>query len=583
MMAGSTGRAGRPLSSDDPEHIGDYRLLAVLGVGGMGRVYLAESPADRLVAVKMLRSDIADSERFRRRFRDEVARAAQVPPFCTAEVLDADPDHDPPYLVVEYVDGPDLASVVQDSGPLSPANLHALAIGVATALTAIHSAGVVHRDLKAANVLLAPGSPKVIDFGLAREVDASVHHTTTGELVGTVAYMAPERLEPAGRELTPAADIFAWGAVVTLAGTARVPFPADTLPGLAYRIMTEPPDLDGLPDGLRELVAQALAKDPADRPTARDLLDRLLATGPSGAADPATVPADRTELLRAARRRANVAAADAADRTTEAAGAGGTAATVRSPAPARRRWAGAALALVAVLAVGAVVAGQYGWLTVAAPSVPAGSPSPPPPSPVQSPESSPSGSPAPGMIPAGTQLTVRDDLTAAVHWEERTDEATGTTCAFADGLVATTGSESFRCPGPRDNLSDLAVSVDVDLVAPGSCATIWFRFTVTDGGYALRVCEEAYYFVTHGTPEPRDVRDLRRFLFDAPLDGRTRIGIAAEGDTFRFYRDGAEVGAWSDPTFTSGQVWLGILQMDPEIRPPYQVTFADVEIWGRGG
>ena len=545
MMAGSTGRAGQPLSSDDPEHIGDYRLLAMLGVGGMGRVYLAESPAGRLVAVKMLRTDIADSERFRRRFRDEVARAAQVPPFCTTEVLDADPDHDPPYLVVEYVDGPDLASVVRDSGPLSPANLHALAIGVATALTAIHSAGVVHRDLKAANVLLAPGSPKVIDFGLAREVDASVHHTTTGELVGTVAYMAPERLEPAGRELTPAADVFAWGAVVTFAGTGRVPFHADTLPGLAYRIMTEPPDLEGLPDSLRELVAQALAKDPADRPGARELLDQLLATGPAGA--------------------------------------GGTAATVRSPAPARRRWAGAALALVAVLAVGAVVAGQYGWLPVAAPSAPVGSPSPPSPSPVPSPTASPGGSPAPGMIPAGTQLVVRDDLTAAVHWEERTDEATGTTCAFADSLVATTGSESFRCPGPRDNLSDLAVSVDVDLVAPGSCATIWFRFTVTDGGYALRVCEEAYYFVTHGTPEPRDVRDLRRFLLDEPMDGRTRVGVAAEGDTFRFYRDGAQVGTWSDPTFASGQVWLGILQMDPEIRPPYQVTFADVEIWGRGG
>ncbi|HEU0241143.1 MAG TPA: serine/threonine-protein kinase, partial [Micromonosporaceae bacterium] len=214
-----------PLRATDPRQLGEYRLLRRLGEGGMGSVYLAESGDGTPVALKVIREDLAEEPEFRRRFRGEVARAQEVPPFCTAEVLDADPDHDPPYLVVEYVDGPSLADVVADRGPLTPANLHGLAIGVATALTAIHGAGVIHRDLKPSNVLLAPGTPKVIDFGIARPAEDPDSDTRTDQLMGTVAYMAPERLEPAmGRALTPAADIFAWGAVVAYAATGRVPF-----------------------------------------------------------------------------------------------------------------------------------------------------------------------------------------------------------------------------------------------------------------------------------------------------------------------------------------------------------------------
>jgi len=290
-MTGSIAPQGWPLRPEDPRRLGAYELTARLGEGGMGRVYLGRSPAGQLVAVKMIRTDVAKGEEFRRRFRGEVARARQVPPFCTAEVLDADPDHDPPYLVIEYVDGPDLGTVVRERGPLSPANLYGLAIGVATALTAIHGAGVIHRDLKASNVLLAPGSPRVIDFGIAREVDTTARQTSTGELIGTVAYMAPERLEPAGRELTRAADVFAWGVVVAYAGTGRVPFPADSLPAMAVRILTQEPDLAGLTAELRDLVAEALAKDPARRPSARDLLDRLLVSGHQGVARAAGAPA----------------------------------------------------------------------------------------------------------------------------------------------------------------------------------------------------------------------------------------------------------------------------------------------------
>ncbi len=186
----------QPLQPGDPRQLGPYHLLGRLGQGGMGSVYLGQHPDGQPVAVKVIRADLAGDDEFRHRFRREVASARQVPPFCTAEVLDADPDHDPPYLVVEYVDGPSLASVVDARGPLTPANLHGLAIGVAAALTAIHGAGVIHRDLKPGNVLLAPGSPKVIDFGIARAVDATRGLTGTGEVIGTVAYMRQSSSTP---------------------------------------------------------------------------------------------------------------------------------------------------------------------------------------------------------------------------------------------------------------------------------------------------------------------------------------------------------------------------------------------------
>src|SRR5215510_5735503 len=192
-MSGVESPMARPLRPGDPTDLGRYRITGRIGEGGMGSVYLAMAPDGRLVALKVIRNELADNAEFRRRFRSEVARARQVPPFCTAEVLDADTEHEPPYLVVEYVDGPSLATVVRERGPLTPANQHGLAVGVAVALTAIHGAGVIHRDLKPSNVLLAPGSPKVIDFGIARGVDTSDAETRTDQVVGTVAYMAPER------------------------------------------------------------------------------------------------------------------------------------------------------------------------------------------------------------------------------------------------------------------------------------------------------------------------------------------------------------------------------------------------------
>jgi hypothetical protein len=295
-------RAPLPLRPSDPRRLGPYELLGRLGEGGMGTVYLASGPQGVPVAVKMVRADLDMDGEFRRRFRSEVNRARQVPPFCTAEVLDADPDHEHPYLVVEYVDAPSLAQVVQERGPLSAANLHSVAIGVATALTAIHGAGVIHRDLKPRNVLLAPGSPKVIDFGIARAMEATSAHTRTDQMVGTVAYMAPERFgSEVGMTLTPAADVFAWGAVVGYAGTGRTPFSADSPPATAARILTQPPDLSGLSGPLRSLVGHSLEKEPQDRPTARELLDMLLASGPQRSAATAAALAHQPGLRAAAR------------------------------------------------------------------------------------------------------------------------------------------------------------------------------------------------------------------------------------------------------------------------------------------
>ncbi|MFC0097867.1 protein kinase [Micromonospora marina] len=266
-----------PLRAADPAFLGEYQMVGRIGAGGMGMVYLAEDADGSYVAVKLIHADLIADPEFRARFRDEVERSRQVPSFCTAEFIAADIDHDPPYLVVEYVDGPSLEEVVTERGPLRGGTLHSLAVGVATALTGIHRAGIIHRDLKPENVLLPPGSPKVIDFGIARSFGVTSRHTRTDDMVGTIAYMAPERFaDNRGDPVSAAADVFAWGCVITYAGTGRTPFGGDSPSATAGRILTQPPHLDGLPEPLREPVRLALAKDPADRPSAPDLLAMLL-------------------------------------------------------------------------------------------------------------------------------------------------------------------------------------------------------------------------------------------------------------------------------------------------------------------
>ncbi|GLW05755.1 hypothetical protein Misp01_08850 [Microtetraspora sp. NBRC 13810] len=249
--------------------IGPYALVRRLGEGGMGRVYLANDPSGRRVAVKVMRPEVATDADFRRRFGKEAEAARRVARFCTAPVLDAGVDDGQAYIVTEYVDGPDLASVVEAQGPMTGANLEALAVGVAAALAAIHQADVVHRDLKPSNILLSPLGPRVIDFGIAQLAGT----LGTQSVIGTPAYMSPEHAE--GR-VTAASDVFAWAGVIAYAGTGRPPFGVGGAPELLYRIVHNAPRLDGLDEGLRPLVERALDKDPARRPTAQQLLDRLL-------------------------------------------------------------------------------------------------------------------------------------------------------------------------------------------------------------------------------------------------------------------------------------------------------------------
>ncbi|WP_157253092.1 serine/threonine-protein kinase [Nonomuraea typhae] len=249
--------------------IGPYRILRELGRGGQGIVYLGRDDRGELAAVKVV-------PHVDRAFERELAAARQVDEFCTARVLFADLDHDPPYVAGEYIDGPPLTRAAPLRGPA----LTRLAIGTATALTAIHRAGVVHRDFKPANVLMGPDGPRVIDFGIARLVDISQTQGTSG----TPPYMAPEQFT--GGETGPAADVFAWGATMVFAATGRPPFGMDTFAAIAYRILHAPPDLGDLPEPLRGTVTRCLAKDPATRPTARDLLLELLG-------EPATAPPGR--------------------------------------------------------------------------------------------------------------------------------------------------------------------------------------------------------------------------------------------------------------------------------------------------
>jgi hypothetical protein len=279
-------RHGDP-RKDGPRKIGGYRVLRRLGAGGMGTVYLGAGKDGRPVAVKVIRAEHAADPAFRARFHHEVEAARRVRRFCTAPILDADPDADPPYLVTEFINGPDLHDLVTGSGPLRGADLEALAVGVVAALTAIHDAGVVHRDLKPANVLLSPFGPRVIDFGIAR-VTGLTRLSVDGAMLGTPAFMAPEQLR--AEPVTAAADVFAWGAVVAFAARGEPPFGGD--PAVIRRTLTEEPGLDG---ALRDQVRAALAKSPGQRPTAHEILQRLISGGaPAEVLDaaPKSPPAD---------------------------------------------------------------------------------------------------------------------------------------------------------------------------------------------------------------------------------------------------------------------------------------------------
>jgi serine/threonine protein kinase len=268
-----------PLKSGDPERLGAYEIRGRLGEGGQGVVYLGENASGEQFAIKWLRSDLAGDPVSRERFLREVAAAQRVAAFCTAQVVETGLEQDRPYIVSEYISGPSLQALVVASGPRTGSSLHRLAVGTATALAAIHQAGIVHRDFKPANVLMGPDGPRVIDFGIAKALDGA--NTVTSRPVGTPSYMAPEQLT--GLPVGPPADLFSWASTMVYAATGDAPFGSDTLPAVINRILNAPPRLDLLDGPLREVVASCLDKDPARRPTAEQVLLRLLQQ-PSSAA-----------------------------------------------------------------------------------------------------------------------------------------------------------------------------------------------------------------------------------------------------------------------------------------------------------
>ncbi|MFF7608319.1 PQQ-binding-like beta-propeller repeat protein [Streptomyces parvulus] len=265
--------AGAGAEAEVPDYAGHYRLESRLGSGGMGVVHLARGTSGMRVAVKVVHASYAKDPEFRGRFRQEVAAARRVSGAFTAPVVDADPEAGRPWMATLYIPGPTLSEQVKRNGPMDEAQLRRLMAGLAEALRDIHRVGVVHRDLKPSNVLLAEDGPKVIDFGISRPKDSELR-TETGKLIGTPPFMAPEQFRRP-REVGPAADVFALGSLMVHAATGRGPFDSDSPYVVAYQVVHDEPDLNGVPESLAPLVLRCLAKDPDERPTPDELMRRM--------------------------------------------------------------------------------------------------------------------------------------------------------------------------------------------------------------------------------------------------------------------------------------------------------------------
>ncbi|MFH8472709.1 serine/threonine-protein kinase [Streptomyces sp. NPDC018000] len=341
--------------AEHPDYAGQYRLEACLGAGGMGVVHLARSASGLQLAVKVVHRHHSAEPEFRARFRQEVGAARRVSGAFTAPVVDADPDAARPWMATLYVPGPTLSDQVKRNGPMAPAELRRLTAGLAEALRDIHRAGVIHRDLKPSNVLLSDSGPKVIDFGISRPYDSDLR-TETGKLIGSPPYMAPEQFQRP-REVGPAADVFALGAVLVHAATGRGPFDSDSPYIVAYQVVHDEADLAGVPTDLAPLIGQCLAKDPAERPTPGDIMAALrppsydaAAFMPSqrrpGAVEAPAVSEPRPEIVTGADADTHVGAG-AASRGRKANASGG----------GKRRWPAVAAALLVMGAGGVWASG----------------------------------------------------------------------------------------------------------------------------------------------------------------------------------------------------------------------------------
>ncbi|PKV86951.1 serine/threonine-protein kinase [Streptomyces sp. TLI_146] len=263
------------LRARDPAHIGTYALLARLGAGGMGMVYLGRSPGGRLVALKVIKDEITDHPEALARFRREAETVRAVRSAYTANLIDASLAAPPYWLATEYVSGPTLSRAVADRGPFPPDTCRKLFAALAEGLASVHAYGVTHRDLKPQNVILAPQGPQLIDFGIARAA-ADTALTQTGVAPGTPGYTAPEVL--VRNEVADAADVFALGATIAFAATGRAPFGSGSMEGVSYRAVHEPIDVAGVEPELAALILDCAAKDPARRPTPAEVIVRCAVT-----------------------------------------------------------------------------------------------------------------------------------------------------------------------------------------------------------------------------------------------------------------------------------------------------------------
>jgi serine/threonine protein kinase len=285
----------QPLRRWDPERIGPYAIIGKLGAGAMGQVFLARSAAGRLVAVKTIRVELAEEPGFRARFAREVAAARQVSGVFTASVIEADADADLPWVATAYVPAPSLSALVRQCGPLPVPAVRWLAAGSAEALQSIHGAGLLHRDVKPSNVLVAPDGPRVIDFGVARATDR-IELTAARGAVGTPAYMAPEQARDATRA-SPASDVFSLGATLVFAATGHSPYQGETVMDTLVRLATEAPDLTGVPEELTDLLSACLERVPRDRPTNAAILANLSPFAIPASADHAYLPDSALALI----------------------------------------------------------------------------------------------------------------------------------------------------------------------------------------------------------------------------------------------------------------------------------------------
>jgi outer membrane protein assembly factor BamB len=479
------------LQPGDPDRVGPYRLLARIGTGGMGVVYLGRSPGGRAVAVKVVRARYAADFAFRARFRREAAAARSVTGVSTAVVLDADPDADLPWLVTAYLPGLTLREAVRAVGALPPATLPVLAAAVAEALVDIHRAGLVHRDLKPANVMVTADGVRVIDFGIARPEDATAI-TRVGTVIGTPGFMSPEQVS--GAPVGPPSDVFSFGSLLMFAATGEEPFRSDAVAVTLHRVRTVETDLGVIVDpALRGLIAACLRADPDGRPTAAEVLGRL---GAAAQTDAAWLPPVLAEEID---RRAAQMTEPPADPPAVESGhvSGPTLEPVVAPAPLPRRRL-----LIGGVAGLVVTAGGVAGAVVVAPAVLRGRNRP--------------GGGAPGPTRSAVPSTAGPPPGAVERWRAKVSAYYPTDLSTTPGVVvvrtpedelvaldAGTGRELWRHPatlvgGAAGGLVFQAQNTNPELAMldPVSGATRWSRPIAFRGGVGrLAVCGEV---VCHG-------------------------------------------------------------------------------------